>query len=166
MRRRATATSRPLQRSRASGNQVEGVMLSACRFSGGAKHLACVAKVLRRRGNQTLHPPLGATAPRHLYSSFALIPSTQSGAPTFHAQTYIPTQPAQAIQEARISHAHEDPGRPESSFPPSRQGTQAGLSEARIPRIIVGADTLVRVPPCRTAIGKTSRERRSPQGRL
>jgi len=40
--------------------------------SGGAKHLACVAKVLRRRGNQTLHPPLGATAPRHLYSSFAL----------------------------------------------------------------------------------------------
>src|SRR5256885_11335261 len=53
----------------------------------------------------------------------------------FHAQAYIPTQPAQAIEEARISLAHEDPGRPESSFPPPRQGAQAGLSKTRFPRI-------------------------------
>src|SRR5579871_6010693 len=50
---------------------------------------------------------------------------------TFHAQAYIPTQPAQAIQEARISHAHEDPGRPEGSCPPPRQGAQARAEERR-----------------------------------
>ncbi len=55
---------------------------------------------------------------------------------TFHAEAYIPTQPAQAIQEARISHAHEDPGRPEGFIPPPRQGAQAGLSEAWFPRIV------------------------------
>jgi len=57
-----------------------------------------------------------------LYLRFALTLSKQSGAATFHAQTYIPTQPAQAVQEAWIPYAHEDPGRPESSFPPSREG--------------------------------------------
>ena len=77
----------------------------------------------------------GANAAADLYFQFALTPKKESGAPTFHAETYIPTQSAQAVQEARIPHAHEDPGRPESSFPPSRQGAQAGLSEARFPRI-------------------------------
>jgi ribonuclease P protein component len=73
----------------------------------------------------------------HLYSSFVLSPSFVSGAAIFHAQAYIPTQPAQAIEEAWLSRAHEDPGRPESAFPPPRQGAQAGFREAGFPRVTV-----------------------------
>src|SRR5579864_3501360 len=100
--------------------------------------------------------PFAPIAPRHLYSSFVLRPSTESGAAIFHAQAYIPTQPAQAIQEARISHAHEDPGRPEGAFPPPRQGAQAGLGETRFPRIVpyVSRILSVRVPACCNNIGK------------
>src|ERR1035438_7284680 len=57
-----------------------------------------------------------------LYLRFALTLSNESGARTFHAQAYIPTQPAQAIEEARLSHAHEDPRRSEGSSTPPRQG--------------------------------------------
>jgi ribonuclease P protein component len=72
---------------------------------------------------------------RHLYSSFALTSSTESGAAIFHAQAYIPTQPAQAKQEAWLSHAHEDPGRPEGNFPPPRQRAQAGLRQTGLSRV-------------------------------
>ena len=78
---------------------------------------------------------LGGSASGHLYSTFALIPLSESGAATFHAQAYIPTQPAQAIQDTWISHAHEDPGRQEGNFPPPRQGAQAGLGKTRFPRV-------------------------------
>jgi Ribonuclease P. len=62
-------------------------------------------------------------------------------------EAYIPTQPAQAIKEARISLAHEDPRRPKGTFSPPRQGAQAGLSKTRFPRIVqCGADSLVRLP--------------------
>ncbi len=62
----------------------------------------------------------------HLYLSFAHTLSSQLGARIFHAEAYIPTQPAQAEQEARLPRAHEDPGRPEGTFAPPRQGAQAG----------------------------------------
>jgi len=71
----------------------------------------------------------------HLYLPFALTLSKESGAAIFHAQAYIPTQPAQAKQKARLSHAYEDPGRPEGDFPPARQRTEAGLREAWLPRV-------------------------------
>jgi len=77
----------------------------------------------------------GGNAGGDLYLRFALTLSKQSGA-SYFAQAYIPTQPAQAIEGARISQAHEDPGRQESNFPPARQGAQAGLGETRFPRII------------------------------
>jgi hypothetical protein len=77
----------------------------------------------------------GRKARGDLYLRFALRLSKESGA-SYFAQAYIPTQPAQAIEDTRISHAHEDPGRQESNFPPSRQGAQAGLGETRFPRII------------------------------
>ena len=94
----------------------------------------------------------GTSAVRDLYSEFALRALHESGAARFHAQAYIPTQPAQAIQEARISHAHEDPGRPEGSIPPPRQGAQAGLGETRFPRVVqCGPGTLVRAPACGTS---------------
>jgi ribonuclease P protein component len=79
--------------------------------------------------------PFALQPPRHLYSSFVLTLSTESGAAIFHAQAYIPTQPAQAKQEAWFSHAHEDPGRQKGDFPPPRQGTEAGFREARLPRV-------------------------------
>src|SRR5580704_17512837 len=78
----------------------------------------------------------GGIAQGDLYLRFALTLSKQSGASTFHAQAYIPTQPAQAIEDTRISHAHEDPGRQEGYFPPARQGAQTGLGETRFPRIV------------------------------
>jgi hypothetical protein len=78
----------------------------------------------------------GGNAGGDLYLRFALRLSNESGARTFHAQAYIPTQPAQAIKDTRISHAHEDPGRQEGNFPPARQGAQTGLGETRIPRIV------------------------------
>ena len=59
----------------------------------------------------------------------------ESGAAIFHAQAYIPTQPAQAKQEAWFSHAHEDSGRQKGDFPPPRQGAEAGFREARLPRV-------------------------------
>jgi hypothetical protein len=71
-----------------------------------------------------------------LYLRFALTLSKESGAATFHAQAYIPTQPAQAIEDPWISQAHEDPGRQESYFPPARQGAQTGLGKTRFPRIV------------------------------
>src|SRR5579863_2468779 len=79
---------------------------------------------------------LGAVVGRDLYLRFALTLLKESGAATLHAQAYIPTQPAQAIEDTRISRAHEDPGRQEGNFPPSRQGAQAGLGETRFPRIV------------------------------
>jgi len=96
-------------------------------------------------------PTVGRNRAIHLYLRFALTLSNESGVATFHAQAYIPTQPAQAIQDTRISHAHEDPGRQEGHFPPARQGAQAGLGKTRFPRIVqaltfCGADTLVRAP--------------------
>jgi hypothetical protein len=78
----------------------------------------------------------GGKAGSDLYLWFALTPSNESGASTFHAQAYIPTQPAQAIEDTRISQAHEDPGRQEGNFPPARQGAQTGLGKTRIPRLV------------------------------
>src|SRR5258708_19779687 len=81
----------------------------------------------------TTGSPFAPIAPRHLYSLFALTPSNESGAATFHAQPYIPTQPAQAIQQARLSHAHEDPGRQEGDSPPPPQAPQTPLAQPRLP---------------------------------
>jgi ribonuclease P protein component len=79
--------------------------------------------------------PFALLPSRHLYLPFALTLSTESGAAIFHAQAYIPTQPAQAKQEAWFSHAHEDPGRQEGNFPPPRQGTEAGFRKTWLPRV-------------------------------
>src|SRR6202166_595549 len=77
----------------------------------------------------------GGNGERDLYLRFALTLSKESGA-SYFAQAYIPTQPAQAIEDTRISRAHEDPGRQESNFPPTRQGAQAGLGKTRFPRLV------------------------------
>src|SRR5882762_7339431 len=56
-----------------------------------------------------------------------------SGAAIFHAQAHIPAQPSSPLEDARISNADEDQGRPRGDFAPARQGPQAGVSEARLP---------------------------------
>lgn len=114
---------------------------------------------LRALRGQRLFPLPGApafalTAPAHLYLSFVLTLSTEPGVAIFHAQAYIPTEPAQAKQEAWISHAHENPGRQKGDFPPPRQGTEACIREARIPRIALPVPLSFTVekpdfvPPC------------------
>jgi ribonuclease P protein component len=94
--------------------------------------------------------PFALIPPSHLYFLFAITLSTESGAAIFHAQAYIPTQPAQAKQEAWFSHAHEDPGRQKGDFPPPRQGTETGLRETRLPRVafLVPLTSTVETPSC------------------
>ena len=78
---------------------------------------------------------------RHLYLRFALGKSIQSfrlskGAGIFDAETYISTQPAQALEEARVPDSHEDEERGRSAVAPPGQGTQARLGETGFPRVV------------------------------
>src|SRR5208282_1453418 len=77
-----------------------------------------------------------ASAARHLYLRFALSHLMQSGAGIFDAETYISTQPAQALEEARVPDSHEDQERSRRALPPAGQGTQARIREAGFPRLI------------------------------
>ena len=72
----------------------------------------------------------------HLYLSFALSKLMQSGAKIFDAETYISTQPAQALEEARLPDSHEDQKRGRSPVAPPGQGAQARLGEAGFPRVV------------------------------
>jgi hypothetical protein len=58
------------------------------------------------------------------------------GAPFFHAQAHIPTQPPQTCQEARIPQPHEDQERSGGSFASSRQGAQTRIREAWLSRVV------------------------------
>ena len=54
---------------------------------------------------------------------------------SFHAQTHLPAQPASPLEDAWIPYPDEDQERPGSNLAPARQGSQAGFSEARFPRV-------------------------------
>jgi len=73
---------------------------------------------------------------RHLYLPFASSKLMQSGAKIFDAETYISTQPAQALEEARLPDSHEDQKRGRSPVAPPGQGAQARLGEAGFPRVV------------------------------
>ena len=60
----------------------------------------------------------------------------QSGAGIFNAETYISTQPAQALEEARVPDSHEDEKRGRSAVAPPGQGAQARLGETGFPRVV------------------------------
>src|ERR1019366_1293407 len=60
----------------------------------------------------------------------------QSGARIFDAETYISTQQAQALEEARVPDPHEDEERGRSAVAPPGQGPQAGLRSAGFPRLV------------------------------
>ena len=77
-----------------------------------------------------------AFAARHLYFSFASRQLIQSGAGIFHAQTYISTQPAQALEKARVPDSDEDEERSQGAVAAPGQGTQARLGEAGFPRVV------------------------------
>jgi hypothetical protein len=119
------------------------------RFIRAPESCACgwrdVASYVSTKCDSVSACPFGGNAARDLYLRFALTLSKESGA-SYFAQAYIPTQPAQAIEDTRISRAHEDPGRQESYFPPSRQGAQAGLGKTRFPRIVQRRGEESRVP--------------------
>jgi ribonuclease P protein component len=61
----------------------------------------------------------------------------QSGAGIFDAETYISTEPAQALEEARVPDSHEDQERGRSAVAPPGQGTQARLGETGFPRVVI-----------------------------
>src|SRR5271157_2336524 len=58
------------------------------------------------------------------------------GAGIFDAETYISTQPAQALEEARVPDPHEDEERGRSAVAPPGQGAQARLGETGFPRVV------------------------------
>jgi hypothetical protein len=64
-----------------------------------------------------------------------LSPVIQSGAGIFDAETYISTQPAQALKEARVPDSHEDQKRGQGAVAPPGQGTQARFRETGFPRV-------------------------------
>jgi hypothetical protein len=69
-----------------------------------------------------------------IYTSHSLSKRlSSSGAAIFHAQAHIPAQPSSPLEDARISYADEDQGRPRRDFAQARQGPQAGVGEARFP---------------------------------
>jgi len=69
-----------------------------------------------------------------IYTSHSLSKRlSSSGAAIFHAQAHIPAQPSSPLEDARISYADEDQGRPRGDFAKARQGPQAGVGEARLP---------------------------------
>ena len=73
---------------------------------------------------------------RHLYLRFAFRLVVQSGARIFDAETYISTQQAQALEEARVPDSHEDQERSRSAVAPPGQGAQARISGAGFPRLV------------------------------
>jgi ribonuclease P protein component len=79
---------------------------------------------------------LGAFGARHLYLQFALSQLIQSGAGIFDAETYISTQPAQALEEARVPDSHEDEERGRSAIAPASQRAQTRISETGFPRVV------------------------------
>jgi hypothetical protein len=80
--------------------------------------------------------PFAASGARHLYLPFASSELIQSGAGIFDAETYISTQPAQALEEARVPDSHEDQERGRSAVAPPGQRAQARISKAGFPRIV------------------------------
>jgi hypothetical protein len=64
-------------------------------------------------------------------SNFSLVRSAVS-----NAEAHIPTQPSSSFQDARVSFSYEDQERTCGDFPPSRQGAQARLRKAGLPRVI------------------------------
>jgi hypothetical protein len=79
---------------------------------------------------------LGALGARHLYLLFVLSQRIQSGAGIFDAETYISTQPAQALEEARVPDSHEDEERGRSAIAPASQRAQTRISETGFPRVV------------------------------
>jgi len=73
---------------------------------------------------------------RHLYLRFASSHLIRSGAGIFDAETYISTQQAQALEEARVPDSHEDEERGRSAVAPPGQRAQACFSGAGFPRLV------------------------------
>src|SRR6267143_5433468 len=72
----------------------------------------------------------------HLYLRFASSHLIRSGAGIFDAETYISTQQAQALEEARVPDSHEDQERGRSAVSPPGQRAQARFSGAGFPRLV------------------------------
>jgi hypothetical protein len=83
-----------------------------------------------------LQPLFAASGARHLYLRFAFSHLIQSGAGIFDAETYISTQQAQALEEARVPDSHEDEERSCRAIAPPGQRAQASFSSAGFPRLV------------------------------
>jgi hypothetical protein len=66
----------------------------------------------------------------------------QSGAGIFDAETYISTQQAQALEEARVPDSYEDEERSCRAVAPPGQRAQACFSGAGFPRLVFQPRTL------------------------
>src|ERR1700722_17911507 len=80
---------------------------------------------------------LFSAPPPSFILTVCLSPGIQSGAGIFDAETYISTQPAQALEKARVPDSHEDQKRGQSAVAPPGQGTQARLRKTGFPRVVI-----------------------------
>ena len=53
----------------------------------------------------------------------------------FHAEAYVPTEPAPPLKDARVSQPDEDQERARGTGASARQGTQAGLGQTGLPGV-------------------------------
>jgi hypothetical protein len=88
-------------------------------MEGLARSLRRLVSRFCRGANPRAKSGVCRVARRHLYFSFASRKLIQPGAGIFHAETYISTQPAEALEEARIPDPHEDEERSPSAVAPS-----------------------------------------------
>jgi ribonuclease P protein component len=83
------------------------------------------------------HPSRLPAAPTVIYT-FRLPQGTRfnQGAGIFHAETYIFTQPAEALESTRVPHPHEDQERSRGVVASPGQGTQARRRKTGFPRVV------------------------------
>jgi hypothetical protein len=55
----------------------------------------------------------------------------------FHAETHISAEPAQPIEDARLSQPHEDQERRGGVVASTGEGAQAGVRERRVSRLVI-----------------------------
>jgi len=75
------------------------------------------------------------SASSHLYFPFSRLNECSSSAQeptTLHAETYIPAEPAASLENPRLSHANEDPGRTRGHLATQGEGPQTSICQTRL----------------------------------
>jgi hypothetical protein len=80
--------------------------------------------------------PFADTKEHSLYSKFACTAKYLVGAQYFNAEAHVSTESPAAVKNAWIPQPHEDQERTGGLISPSCQGSQAGLCQTRLSRLV------------------------------